>query len=59
MRVLTRGELQKVLGRIKRNGALTIRDIDDDELRERITSGRAASRPSARCSLRSIAACSP
>jgi hypothetical protein len=30
-----RGELQKVLGRIKRNGALTIRDIDDDELREK------------------------
>ena len=32
---VTRGELQKVLGRIKRNGALTIRDIDDDELREK------------------------
>ena len=30
-----RGELQKVLDRIKRNGALTIRDIDDDELREK------------------------
>jgi uncharacterized protein YcaQ len=30
-----RGELQKVLGRIRRNGALTIRDIDDDELREK------------------------
>jgi uncharacterized protein YcaQ len=30
-----RGELQKVLGRIKRNGPLTIRDIDDDELREK------------------------
>jgi uncharacterized protein YcaQ len=32
---VTRGELQKVLGRVKRNGALTIRDIDDDELREK------------------------
>jgi len=32
---VTRGELQKVLGRIKRNGALTIRDIDDDDLREK------------------------
>jgi uncharacterized protein len=30
-----RGELQKVIGRVKRNGALTIRDIDDDELREK------------------------
>jgi uncharacterized protein len=30
-----RGDLQKVLGRIKRNGPLTIRDIDDDELREK------------------------
>ena len=30
-----RGDLQKVLGRIKRNGALTIRDIDDDELQEK------------------------
>jgi uncharacterized protein YcaQ len=30
-----RGDLQKVLGRIRRNGALTIRDIDDDELREK------------------------
>jgi uncharacterized protein len=34
-RTVTRGELQKVLGRIRRNGALTIRDIDDDELREK------------------------
>jgi hypothetical protein len=32
---VTRGDLQKVLGRIRRNGALTIRDIDDDELREK------------------------
>lgn len=32
---VTRGELQKVLGRVKRNGALTIRDIDDDDLREK------------------------
>ena len=32
---VTRGDLQKVLGRIKRNGPLTIRDIDDDELREK------------------------
>lgn len=32
---VTRGALQKVLGRIKRNGALTIRDIEDDELREK------------------------
>src|SRR6266567_1326766 len=32
---VTRGDLQKVLGRIRRNGALTIRDIDDDELQEK------------------------
>lgn len=32
---VTRGELQKVLGRVRRNGGLTIRDIDDDELREK------------------------
>jgi len=32
---VTRGELRKVLGRIRRNGALTIRDIDDDELIEK------------------------
>jgi uncharacterized protein YcaQ len=32
---VTRGELQKVLGRVKRSGALTIRDIDDDDLREK------------------------
>jgi uncharacterized protein YcaQ len=32
---VTRGELQKVVGRIRRNGGLTIRDIDDDELREK------------------------
>ena len=32
---VTRGDLQKVLGRVKRNGALTIRDIDDDKLREK------------------------
>ena len=32
---VTRGELQKILGRIKRTGALTIRDIDDDQLREK------------------------
>ena len=32
---MTRGDLQKVLGRIKRNGPLTIRDIDDDDLREK------------------------
>src|SRR4051812_33141972 len=32
---VTRGDLQKGLGRIRRNGALTIRDIDDDELREK------------------------
>ncbi len=30
-----RGDLQKVLGRIRRNGALTIRDIDDDVLVEK------------------------
>src|SRR6185503_10737991 len=29
------GELRKVLGRIRRNGALTIRDIDDDVLVEK------------------------
>ena len=32
---VTRGDLQKVLGRIRRNGALTIRDIDDDVLVEK------------------------
>src|SRR6201988_3313349 len=36
---VTRGEMQKVLGRIKRNGALTIRDIDDEELREKAQKG--------------------
>jgi uncharacterized protein YcaQ len=30
-----RGDLQKVLGRIRRNGPLTIRDIDDDVLVEK------------------------
>jgi uncharacterized protein YcaQ len=34
-KTVTRGDLQKVLGRIRRNGALTIRDIEDDELREK------------------------
>jgi uncharacterized protein YcaQ len=34
-RTVTRGDLQKVLGRIRRNGALTIRDIDDDVLRDK------------------------
>ena len=34
-KTVTRGELQKVLGRIRRNGALTIRDIDDDVLRDK------------------------
>ena len=29
------GDLRKVLGRIRRNGALTIRDIDDDVLVEK------------------------
>jgi hypothetical protein len=29
------GELRKVLGRIRRNGALTIRDIDDDVLQDK------------------------
>lgn len=32
---VTRGDLQKVLGRIRRDGALTIRDIDDDVLVEK------------------------
>jgi uncharacterized protein len=32
---VTRGDLQKVIGRVKRNGALSIRDIDDDKLREK------------------------
>src|SRR5262245_36915112 len=32
---VTRGDLQKVIGRVKRNGALSIRDIDDDTLREK------------------------
>src|ERR1051325_8369295 len=34
--LVTRGDLQKVLGRIRRNGPLTIRDIDDDVLVEKI-----------------------
>jgi uncharacterized protein YcaQ len=34
--LVKRGDLQKVLGRIRRNGALTIRDIDDDVLVEKI-----------------------
>ncbi len=33
---MKRGDLQKVLGRIRRNGPLTIRDIDDDVLVEKI-----------------------
>jgi uncharacterized protein len=32
---VTRGDLQKVIGRVKRNGALSIRDIDDDKLRDK------------------------
>jgi uncharacterized protein len=32
---VTRGEMRKVLGRIRKNGALTIRDIDDDVLVEK------------------------
>src|SRR5690349_20496165 len=34
--MVKRGDLQKVLGRIRRNGPLTIRDIDDDVLVEKI-----------------------
>src|SRR5689334_8864241 len=34
--LVTRGDLQKVLGRIRRNGPLTIRDIDDDVLVQKI-----------------------
>jgi uncharacterized protein YcaQ len=34
--LVTRGDLQKVLGRIRRNGPLTIRDIEDDVLVEKI-----------------------
>jgi uncharacterized protein YcaQ len=34
--LVTRGDLQKVLGRIRRNGPLTIRDIDDDVLVDKI-----------------------
>ena len=34
--LVTRGDLQKVLGRIRRSGPLTIRDIDDDVLVEKI-----------------------
>src|SRR5436190_4522164 len=33
--LVKRGDLQKVLGRIRRNGPLTIRDIDDDVLVEK------------------------
>jgi uncharacterized protein YcaQ len=32
---VTAAELRKVLSRIRRNGALSLRDIDDDELREK------------------------
>ena len=34
--LVKRGDLQKVLGRIRRNGPLTIRDIDDEVLVEKI-----------------------
>src|ERR1051325_4741071 len=34
--LVKRGDLQKVLGRIRRSGPLTIRDIDDDVLVEKI-----------------------
>ena len=34
--LVKRGDLQKVLGRIRRNGPLTIRDIDDDVLVDKI-----------------------
>jgi uncharacterized protein YcaQ len=34
--LVKRGDLQKVLGRIRRNGPLTIRDIEDDVLVEKI-----------------------
>jgi len=34
--LVKRGDMQKVLGRIRRNGPLTIRDIDDDVLVEKI-----------------------
>ena len=54
-----RGDLRKVLGRIRRNGAAH----DPRHRRRRAggkgrTNGRAASLPSARCSSRSTAACS-
>src|SRR5262249_54515369 len=45
--LVTRGDLQKVLGRIRRNGALTIRDIDDDVLVEKTPDG-ASRKPSKR-----------
>jgi len=48
-------DTRKVM-RLLRQGALTIRDIDDDVLTKRYIYGQAASRRSARCSLRSIPA---
>ena len=46
-------DLRKVMRLVRRDGALTLRDIDDDELRERSICGRAASHRSGRCSSRS------
>src|ERR1043165_9052935 len=45
--LVKRGDLQKVLGRIRRNGPLTIRDIDADVLVEKIHEG-ASRKPSKR-----------
>ena len=56
---VTPADLRKVLRRIRTQGPLTIRDIDDDVLVEKDHGGRAASRRSARCNWRSTAASSP
>jgi uncharacterized protein len=50
-------DLRKVMRLIRRDGALTIRDIDDDCWSTRNICGRAANRRSGRCNWPSIPAC--
>ena len=50
LRSVTPADIRKVMTLIRRGGALTIRDIDDDVLTTRNTCGRAASRRSGHCS---------
>ena len=49
--------ISKVVRLIRKNGALTIRDIDDDVLVDKIISGPAASRRSGRCNWPSTREC--